>query len=33
LLLASDPSVKIQGAALALGPDSVGIVSLPSAKN
>ena len=33
LLLASDSSVKIQGTALELGPDSVGIVSLPSAKN
>ena len=31
LLLASDPSVKVQGTALALGPDSVGILLLPPA--
>jgi maltooligosyltrehalose trehalohydrolase len=31
LLLASDPSVKVQGTALALGPDSVGILLLPAA--
>ena len=32
LLLASDPSVKIQGTALELGPDSVGLFRYPQPK-